>query len=106
MSGIRGLILGVAGLSLMEVIVTSKTATANTNAGVTLVADGLRRWLDPYTPLIPNLAGYHATFTRGGNFVNMPGSTAPTSPTGVAQAHPAVATMPPGASPAGGTYPV
>jgi hypothetical protein len=54
-SGLRGLVLGVAGLAMAEAVVSNQKATNNAGGAITLISHGLARWLDPYTPLIPDL---------------------------------------------------
>lgn len=55
MSGIRGIAVGVLGLTLLESILSSQQATDNTSGIIGFVSGGLARWLNPYTPLIPDL---------------------------------------------------
>jgi hypothetical protein len=59
----RGLIAGVLGLSLLQAVTSSPQATANTTGIISFVSHGLARWLNPTTPLIPNIAGYGQPLT-------------------------------------------
>jgi len=63
-SGLRGLVLGVAGLSLAEAVVSRSSSTNNAGAAVTLLSHGLARWLNPFVPLIPDL---HAGASTSGS---------------------------------------
>jgi hypothetical protein len=56
-SGLRGVVVGVGGLVLLEVVVTNRNGEAGRVGGVIdTVSKGLTAWLDPYTPLIPDLS--------------------------------------------------
>lgn len=52
MSGFGGFAAGVIGLSLLQVAVTNANHTA---AVIQVPAELLARWINPYTPLIPDL---------------------------------------------------
>jgi hypothetical protein len=55
MSGIRGLVLGTAGLALLEVVVNPATGAAGRVGGVFGTAAGLLAdWLNPNVALIPD----------------------------------------------------
>lgn len=56
MSGVRGFVAGLMGLSLLEVITTNQHGEAGRVGGLfDVTASILSHWLDPYTPLIPDL---------------------------------------------------
>lgn len=57
MSAVRGLIAGTAGLALLEAIVSNNAAAGRVGGAFELVAKVLSHWLDPNTPLIPDLRG-------------------------------------------------
>lgn len=57
MSATRGFVAGVAGLALLEAIVSSDQAAGRVGGVFDTTAKVLARWLDPYTPLVPNLTG-------------------------------------------------
>lgn len=65
MSGIRGFIVGLGGLTLLEVAL--QQGPAGRVGGVFDVASSvLRHWLDPYIPLIPDLRqGTNSPFGSG-----------------------------------------
>ena len=87
MAGVRGVIAGVLGLSLMEAIVSSSAGSANTAGIIGFASRGLARWLNPYTPLIPNLApnSYSVStpipgLTITGSSATKPAPAAPAAP--------------------------
>lgn len=108
MSTVRGLVLGVAGLALAEAVVSSQTASNNAGGAVTLISDGLSRWLNPYTPLIPNLAASAPALPPGTAPINTPGTTGKLTRGGPFQPvnPPSSTTLPPGAGVTGSPYPV
>lgn len=53
MSGLRGFVAGLAGLSLLEVVVSNQAAAGRVSGAFGLVSRVLSRWLDPQVPLIP-----------------------------------------------------
>jgi len=53
MSGVRGLVAGVMGLTLMEAMLSTQQATDNVTGLIGFVSHGMNRWLNPYLPLIP-----------------------------------------------------
>jgi hypothetical protein len=55
MSAARGLVAGVAGLALLEAIVSNNAAAGRVGGAFTLVAGVLSHWLDPNVALIPDL---------------------------------------------------
>lgn len=60
MSGLGGFVAGALGLTMLQVAVSN---APNTAAVITVPAKILARWIDPYTPLIPDLR----TTTQPGN---------------------------------------
>lgn len=71
MNGWRGLVGGVVGLALLEVVVSSQQAAGRVGGLFTMAAGLLSRWLDPYTPLVPDLR------TKNGQYVNPFGPNGP-----------------------------
>jgi hypothetical protein len=69
MSALRGLALGTGGLALLEATVSSQAAAGRVGGAFAVVSTVLARWLDPYTPLVPNLTGNEAS-----PFGNPPGT--------------------------------
>lgn len=56
MRGLGGFFAGLAGLSLLYVALNSSTTTS---AVIATPLNLLARWLDPYTPLIPDTTTPH-----------------------------------------------
>jgi hypothetical protein len=86
-SGVRGLIGGVAGLALLEVTVSNQTAAGRVGGIFTTAASWLARWLDPNVPLIPDLrAGavnpFSGSTTAPTATGSLPNYTAPPAATG------------------------
>lgn len=54
MSALRGIVLGGLGLTMLEVVVTSRTATDNATTLANLAASAINRIVDPAVPLIPD----------------------------------------------------
>jgi len=90
MATMRGVLAGTLGLTLLQAIVSSKEATANASGMITLLSNGLARWFNPYTPLIPELRtpeelavdpipSWLRALAIGGGARNTPSST-PTTP--------------------------
>lgn len=61
MSAVRGIITGVVGLSLLEMVVSNQDAAGRVGGLFTTVAAILTHWLDPTVPLIPDLSGTTST---------------------------------------------
>lgn len=80
MNGWRGLVGGVVGLALLEVVVSSQQAAGRVGGLFTMAAGLLSRWLDPYTPLVPDLR------TKNGQYVNPFGPNGPSGNTPIAVA--------------------
>lgn len=90
MSGLRGFVGGLVGLSLLQVVTKSKYGEADRVSGAFgLVASVLSRWLDPSVPLVPDLVGSKLAAARAG--ANPPSST---STTGSVYVQPAPGTKP------------
>lgn len=53
--GVTGLAIGVVGLSLLEVLVANPAANSNATGLISLISKAVNTWLDPKTPLIPDL---------------------------------------------------
>lgn len=91
MSGVRGFVAGVAGLSLLNVATSTQHGEAGRVGSVFDTATSLlTRWLDPYTPLVPDLtAGQPNPFVDGGVphqpgvLPIQPGSKGPGHPGGI-----------------------
>lgn len=56
MSGLRGVAAGVLGLSLLQLLVSNPTATANAGTLITLATGAFNRLANPNVPLIANHA--------------------------------------------------
>jgi hypothetical protein len=56
MAGLSGIIMGALGLAALETVVSSDQATHGFSTLVQLPAQWARAFMDPHTPLIPNLA--------------------------------------------------
>lgn len=54
MSALRGVVVGVLGLSAFELLVSSPAAANNAGGIFTLAAGAFRRLVDPSVPLIPD----------------------------------------------------
>lgn len=55
MSGLRGFVGGLVGLSLLEVVVSNQSTAGRVSGVFGVVSKVLSRWLDPNVPLIPAL---------------------------------------------------
>lgn len=65
MSSLRGFVMGVGGLTLLDVV-TQKGPADRLGGAFGLVSKVLTHWLDPYTPLIPDLRqGDNSAFGNG-----------------------------------------
>lgn len=71
MSGWRGLVGGVVALALLEVVVSNSQAAGRVGGLFNTTAQLLSRWLDPYTPLVPDLR------KKDGQYVNPFGPNGP-----------------------------
>lgn len=54
MSALRGVVVGVLGLSALQVLVSSPAAANNAGGAIQLAAGAFRRLVDPSVPLIPD----------------------------------------------------
>lgn len=57
MSGLRGLAVGVVGLSFLEFVVSNDQAAGRIGGLFTVPGAVLGHWLDPTVPLVPDLSG-------------------------------------------------
>lgn len=89
MSGLRGFVGGIVGLSLLQVVTKDKYGEAGRVGGAfDAVAHALSRWLNPNVPLIPDLvssklAAASKDNAAGSSFVQpAPGTKPRQKPTG------------------------
>ena len=57
MSALRGLAVGVLGLSALEVVVANRATASNAGRLFTIASSFVHRLVDPSVPLIPDLRG-------------------------------------------------
>lgn len=53
--GFTGLALGFVGLTLLEVLVSNPATNKNATGLISLVSKAVNVWIDPKTPLVPDL---------------------------------------------------
>lgn len=76
MSGLTGLVGGVAGLALLDAVVSTEGA-AHVGGLFAGVADALAYWLDPAQPLLPNR---HGCGTSSATIIPLPGAAPEDAP--------------------------
>lgn len=64
MSAASGIIGGVLGLALLEVVVSDQGTAGRVGGLFTTVSSVLSRWLDPSVALIPDLSGSTSSSTQ------------------------------------------
>lgn len=81
MSALSGFVTGVLGLTLLEAVISSDTATQNATGAFSTAAKVVRQLASPMTPGIPDLrpgvAAGTAPSSTSSNGFNQPGSRLP-----------------------------